>query len=366
MFRTIKTLAVGLLICLCGTEARAQFGWGWGGWGGWSTTFQGDVARGLGVFAYGAGLYNLDTAAAASINTDTWMRWNNYWYLSQQEATRLYYQNKYKNILRNKTAYQELMKRIQNAPTSKDIEDGDALNAVLDQLSNPRIQSSALRSATTEIPAHVIQRIPFRNNSKAITIMLSELKSASRWPAVLDTERFALDKHEFENIVDQGRREDEAGQISQETLARARALVADMRLKLESEPLADSADQLRAMKFLKAVAGLTRLLSVDDTRGVLNELRKVKTTSVGHLLGFMHACNLRFGPATTPAERMIYRQLYSVLDETRDKLMETTRVEEPKPASAGTEHASDFFSSMNMDQLQGKKKATPQPTKPRQ
>ena len=68
-------VAFGLLtLLLPGGAAHAQWfyppgygDWGWGGWGGGGTV-QGDVARGLGTFAQGAGVYNLKTAEAKSIN----------------------------------------------------------------------------------------------------------------------------------------------------------------------------------------------------------------------------------------------------------------------------------------------------------
>ena len=81
--RSAAALAVAV-VAFHGTAVRAQYGGyypgGYGGWGGWGGggTVAGDTARGLGAFAAGAGQYNLDSAQAASINTDTVMRWNNY------------------------------------------------------------------------------------------------------------------------------------------------------------------------------------------------------------------------------------------------------------------------------------------------
>lgn len=364
MPRPRVVFAICITSALWATSARAQYGYGMGGWGGWgASTVQGDIARGMGVFAAGAGMYNLDTAQATSINTDTWMRWNQYIFQSQQEATKRYYESKYKDIQRNKEAYNRIISRIQDTPTSKDVESGDALNAAMDQLSDPRIHSSALRSATSPIEAEMIRNIPFRNNTEAVTIALSRIKDATKWPAVLDTERFANDKKMFEEVVEQARKEDEVGEISQETLSRANDLIADLRMKLDGHPLADTADNLRAIKFVKSLAGLVRLLGKNDTRQVLDELRKVKTTSVGNLLGFMHAFNLRFGPATTPAERITYRQLFEILDQTRDKIISAVKLDSPPP-SAKPEQVGDFFSSMNMDQLQGKNPPAPAPPKP--
>ena len=62
---------------------RAQF-FGRGGIGAGSTP-QGDILRGEGIAAMGFGQFNLATAMATSINTDTAIRWNEYVYLSIKE-----------------------------------------------------------------------------------------------------------------------------------------------------------------------------------------------------------------------------------------------------------------------------------------
>lgn len=145
-------LAFGIVLSLAALSGQARAQWGYGyypygyggyGWGGWGGTAQGDIARGLAYFNMGAGIYNVDTAIARSINLDTVIRWNQYVYLSQQEATREYFARRNAAIAKDRNAYDALLKRIQENPTAHDIENGDALNAVLDQLSDPRIHSSA-------------------------------------------------------------------------------------------------------------------------------------------------------------------------------------------------------------------------------
>ncbi len=157
-------------------------------------------------------MYNEQTAVARSINEDTWQRWNQYLYLSNEEATRKYLAKKYFDIQNNKNAYNSIMKRLQDNPTSRDVDDGDALNAALDQLSDPRIQSSSLKAASTPIPAKIIADIPFRYASEAVTIIMTNLKGAKQWPPALEIGRFAEDKKEFEEVAEQCRKEDEDGE----------------------------------------------------------------------------------------------------------------------------------------------------------
>ena len=73
------------------------------------------------------GQYNEQTAVARSINEDTWQRWNQYLYLSNEEATRKYLAKKNFDIQNNKNAYNSIIKRLQDNPTAKDVDDGDAL-----------------------------------------------------------------------------------------------------------------------------------------------------------------------------------------------------------------------------------------------
>ena len=74
------------------------------------------------------------------------------------------------------------MKALQDHPTAREVENGEALNAALDQLSDPRIASSSLKIATAPIDAKIIRDIPFNNASEAVTIVLSQLKAARNGP----------------------------------------------------------------------------------------------------------------------------------------------------------------------------------------
>ena len=115
--------------------------------------------------------------------------------------------------------------RIRDNPTVRDIEMGDALNAAINQISDPRISSAALRLASVPIEANIIQEIAFRNAASAVVIVLSQIKTVTKWPSALEAPRFANDKMAFEAIVDRATREDEEGEISSDTLNAAHHLV---------------------------------------------------------------------------------------------------------------------------------------------
>src|SRR5271155_2653320 len=118
MLRCIRfTLGLVLILGVPAGTVRAQ-GWGWGGWGGWGQTPQGALAQGMGYYAQGLGVYNLDTAQARSINADTYMRWNQYWYEAHLEATRRYAAKRDYDAGKSKAAYNEYIKNLQDHPTA--------------------------------------------------------------------------------------------------------------------------------------------------------------------------------------------------------------------------------------------------------
>jgi hypothetical protein len=323
-------------------------------------TPEGALAHGLGYYYTGAGIYNEKTAIADSINVDTMMRWNEYLHQANLEATRRYVARSRGQSARNRALYDQIIKNLQENPSARDIETGDALNAALNQLSDPRISRSALRIATAPLDAGVIREIPFRNASEAVTIVLSQVKSVTKWPAALEGERFADDKKAFDEIVEKALEEDEAGDISATTLKRAHQLIGSIQAKLAAAPLEDTKASQDASRFLKTLAGLVRMLEAPDTREAFNQLRTIKTTALGNLIAFMEVYNLRFGAATTPTQRQIYRQLYQVLDQTRDRVLKESKVDQNAVAQADPSIVGEYFSKLDVDQTEGKsKKETP-------
>jgi hypothetical protein len=372
--RVVLLFAIFLAAAALTGEARAQWGagqypYGYGGygWGGWGSTVQGSIAQGLGYFDMGAGMYNRETAIATAINYDTLIRWNQYVYLSQKEATREYFARRNANLARDKNAYDALLKRIQDHPTTADVENGDALNAALDQLSDPRIHSSALRLADAPINARMIRDIPFRNAAEAVAFSLSQLKEASQWPAVLLDPRFAGERADFEALVDAARKDStDDGQVSRETLRQMRGFANRLKEKLTAMPLEDKAENQEALKFVKTVSALARMLEKPQIEQVIEELKKIDKTSIGHLLGFMHTFNLRFAPATSARQRQVYNELFPILDQTRTRILGEAKLDDTANDKANKGKLHDFFSAMDMENIEGKKPAPTPPPPPAQ
>jgi hypothetical protein len=368
MFRSLRVgrapaaiLTLSLLV-LAAKEARAQYGYGYYpagyggyGWGGWSSTGEGDIARGLGYYNIGAGVYNLNTAQAASINTDTVIRWNQYLYASALEAARRDRALRARRIQRTATTGEAIYERLRDKPTPADITSGDALNVILDQVSDPRVQSSSIRMATAKIPGEVVRTIPFVNASEAVSISLDRLTSDESWPPALRGPAFELERKAYSEAVDRALKEDEEGEISAASIKSLRDILGRIRIKLEASPPTDKPRLGEAQNYLKTLYGMTRMLEKPEVGKIIAELEKVKETSLGSLLGFMHTFNLRFGKPTTPAQRATYERLYPIMVAYRDRVVPKDLKPDTKASpKAKSDLPTDFFQGMHLDRIEGK------------
>jgi hypothetical protein len=367
MIRCMR-LAVGFvaILSLTAPNARAQWGyggWGWGGWGGGASTLQGSELQGAAQFAMGAGMYNLDTAQARSINADTAMRYNDYVAAVTAQSTKDHAARVNQQFAKNQSLYDARQRQLRDNPSQRDIEQGDALNLAVQDLSNPRLGSSALRAANIPVSASLIATIPFIYASERITFMLDDIRASVKWPEVFEGEQFVNDKNTFDELSAKLRRETSGGEVSSRSLREAREFVQAFGDKLRAQPLKDPEDQKEAQRFLTGCTSVLGLLEKPNIGPALLELRKVKDTTIGALLGFMHVYNLKFGVANTPQEKQAYNQLHAILDQTRDQILAEAKLDPSAANRADAKAATDFF--QNMNQRRSSNGATAPPPKPK-
>ncbi|MFO0908793.1 MAG: hypothetical protein U0794_10620 [Isosphaeraceae bacterium] len=148
------------MILGCASSARAQWGYpggyggfGWGGWGG-GETVQGSVARGLALCRGAAGYYNQSTAVARSINADTVMRWNQYWWESQVAANRAERERLARRQQATIQTREAVEKRLRENPEQRDIFQGDALNLAVEEINDPRLLTGGSRTPLRQCLEH--------------------------------------------------------------------------------------------------------------------------------------------------------------------------------------------------------------------
>lgn len=348
MLRSMRLLVGFILISsVAGRDARAQWGWDFGGWGwgGWGMVASPESAalHGAGYFAMGAGMYNLNTAQANAIDVQTAMKWNDYMAQITHESARLAAARRDQRLARNRALYDARQQQLRDNPGRVDVENGNALNVAVEDLSDPRLGRSSLRAATNQVPASLIAAVPFIYASERITLILDDLRNSVKWPEVFDDPRFADDKKTFDDLVARIRGEANEGEVSPRLMREARDFLQGLQSRLVAAPLKDPDHQKQALRFVTSCTSVLGLLEKPNIRPALVELKKVQDTMVGNLLGFMQAYNLRFGAATTPEQRQAYNQLFAILDRTRDQILAEAKLPPAADGKADTKAATDFF-----------------------
>ncbi len=338
-------------------------GYGWGGWGGGAHTAGGDQARGMGVFAAGAGTYNLNTAQARSINANTAMQWNQYIYESTLEAGKI---NREKQAQRrnliNETA-DTTYKRLRENPTQADIMSGDAMNVALDEVTNPKVYVRALKGAKLPLPGTAIREIPFNYAAAALTLSVDNLTKDGP-PPLLKGPEFEADRAAVRAVIQKIRAQADAEQpVDPALVSQAQGMIKAIDAKIVASPdkyKRFSPPYDAARNYLKGVYGLLSMLETPAINVLLAGVEKRPDTTMGDLLAFMQSFNLRFGPAKTPQQRAIYAQIFPALDGLRDEIAgEGIAAADPgRPSGAAP---GEFFSGMDYQHLDAKRNAPPQP-----
>jgi len=298
--------------------ARAQF---FGGRGGGGSTVQGDILRGEGTYLMGLGQFNLSTAMAGSINTDTAIKWNQYVYLSIEEDLHKKYLHRMQRKERNDSNYRRTLQRILDKPDQADLRSGDALNFVLMQLIDPRVSRSNYRNAVVPLTGDTIRKIPFQYAARAATFSMERLTGKRAWPLSLRGEAFAKGRKAYERAVDRAIELDIEGKLSGDAVRDVQGAVADLNRKVEEViPESQTGDFVQARNFLKRLADVPRILKEGPVEKVIAEIDTYPGTSVADLLAFMQKHNLRFGVAESPAENELYAGLFDSFRRQREQV----------------------------------------------
>jgi hypothetical protein len=294
---------------------------------------QAAVLRGEGAFLRGLGSYNLNTAQADSINLDTVIRWKQ----DLRNDQRLHKDLQERNAMGKKLKIEEVKRQQQMRertlrinPTPSDIQNGQALNALLYDLTDPGISSSDWSSRQVSMPKGLsVKDLIFRftplsgtsDTSKALSrgvIALSRLDvEGNKWPTIMKQDELERVRHEYEVAYAQLRDQLIGGKPIHKGLSELDHSLDALKAKVETAVPKERGFRDEALKYVKDLNDATRMFdatTVDYSREILVDTKDHDATTVGELVGFMLKYRLQFATAESSATgRVLYGQVYEVM-----------------------------------------------------
>ena len=346
-----RFLLIAIVLIASSPTSWAQYGYYPGGYGrygyGWGMNTGTDPASGymagLGTFARDQGVYQVENAKAQAINLETMLKWNKALRARQKEL----------RIEQQKEDARREAERQQRA-SRDNLEDGTTLNNRLLQILefDPGVVKTS--KAGDELGPEVIREIPFEWDTEAITICIDQLTARDSMPSALADGRFLEARNALSRAIGAAIEEDKKGKVSSRTAKAASDSVDRFRDQFVKDVPDYAVGYTEASEYFSTLASLIRLLDDPSMKKMLAELDNGKPRTIGDLIAFMNAFNLKFGPATSPRQVAIYTQLAPVLASLQASF---GTVQAPPPAS--TDKAKDLqsaakgaFSGLKWDQLQ--------------
>jgi hypothetical protein len=323
---------------------------GYGGYGmsQWGANPSAGYMAGLGAFARGKGAYLVDKAQADAINVDTMAKWNKA-LRARQVALR---EEQQKEDAKRDAARARRVERM-------DLRDGVTLNNLLSQIFD--IDPTAAKSGRANAPITIraIREIPFEWDSEAISLCLDQMTGQRELPAPLMASKYDDDRAALHAAVEKAVKEDIAGTVSLETTKKINEAVTKFREKFLKNTSNFEAGYEDSLTYFTTLASLSRLLNDPSMKAFLEKLQNNEERTVGDLIAFMDAYNLRFGPATTDRQLGIYSMLVPILTSIRDsvKTVEYTAAAPDRTGAGLKAAAKEAFKPMKWEHLDAHSKS---------
>lgn len=289
------------------TPASAQFmypgGFGRYGWNQWGADPAAGYMAGLGSFAKGKGEYLVDKAKADQINQETAERWNKALRARQR-------------ALQQDLAEEESRRIAQAGEEARTVavERGSVLNFTLDRILSADAMASKAAALQLPMSAGVIRDIPFQGQTEAISMSLNQATAREdNWPSALRDSRLAALRSQVRDAIDAVLAEDVKGEVSDESGEKLEKAIEALHKRFVAITPSLDPGYDQAESYLRMLSGLSRLSHNPQFQKAIALLENYQGGTIGDLIGFMHAFNLRFGPATNPRQRQIYRELSPLL-----------------------------------------------------
>lgn len=349
----VPALALGAL-GLAPQSVHAQWG-GWGGWGGWgaSTPMEG-IGYGMGAMAMGAGQYNVDSAMARSMNVDTNLR------ISQAMWQQQHYLN-WTNMLRRERnsrntvqSLENIKKRIHEQPNDSDIRSGNALNAVLEDVTDPKkVHPSQLHLSRIPLEPGLGKDLPLFYANQAVAFTIGDLMGEGEVPLLLRSEVYAPNREEIKKALADVEQHSAEQALSLDQVNALIKAIDKLDQAFQKHAKFGDPGYQEAKARLTSIKRMTKMLSSPNFEEILATVEKARKANVEptvtDLIGFMKHFNLRFGAAKTERQAQAMASLFPKMDQIRDEILAQTSEANPSQMAVSTKSLSEVLNKLPID-----------------
>ena len=151
---------------------------------------------------------NVDTAilpaVARLVNLDTAILPNDYILAAAENSRRKYAEQLLHLSEQNKQNYDNIRQRIRESPEEREVENGESLNAVLQELLESKVDQSTFRFAQFQVPlsVDVIRKIRFKllDTGQKFSMNRLSVKGKKKWPVAFQDDRLDGAREAYEAL----------------------------------------------------------------------------------------------------------------------------------------------------------------------
>jgi hypothetical protein len=342
MYRT-KTVCGWLVIGIALTSpgnAHGQAGGRRKGGGGAGSTIEGDLLKGEGKFLKGASWYELRSSKARAKDADTQLKWEK-WNKDLADESRQDFVDRASRKLANRNtrdanaglALAEFERKLRENPSIDDVRSGDALNALLIDLSNPKITLSGPSSEDIALPQdfslrHVVYRFVgarggSRTSSMSGTVLdLQKLRAHDSWPLSLKMAALKQARDAYERAIRAVVGECKTGNLNLDSVLTLETAIAELKDGVGTIVPTGDGMRANATRFVSDLEkGAKMFKTLDFAQELVGDIEQHDAHTVLELLAFMRKFRLLFADTEKlPQYARLYEQLYSLLKQQKEKL----------------------------------------------
>jgi hypothetical protein len=269
------------------------------------------------------GVLNEKTAIAGQINANTFMTLNEYFAAVSKSEGHEHAERRRQELKKINDLRKQRYDRIHDNPDMRDVFTGDALNDILNDLTDPKVDDSTSRFAQVPLDAGLIRQIPFKLGEKGETFSMNRLSMKKKWVVQFQNDRYKLLCEDYQRAVQNALDLAIDGRMKDKAIAAVEKAVDNLEDTLKRDSfLADPRNQRlysEAKYQLDTLRRTERLFMTEQMQPVFTDIDIYSGTTVHELRLFMRRHRLSFANADSYDERDLFPKLYTALKLHRDK-----------------------------------------------